>query len=396
MVKLHRCANGSGSILLANAFPSHRVQKLLNCSQYEDVLKKVDVEGLFLQLNEDGSPLRQVFLAMTQKEVLIVEQEIPGFKPTAHGEIDTDTEGLSVDELLPLSTIRFLILDDITKYLTIITYTGQKFRFEMCQLDSSSTKSWGKWRETIMTLNGDQIRTTCDPEDWKTSSVVYLNNGTATHNVERGAGVQPKESSIDSSSSSEDINHKIKLGYYLSDRLCVLYTRSKFSPCDYIEHDCCTRLHSDENMTDINGDMMEPCSEESLNSYSEISKQIVPRKTRSLNDLLDKQCRVFDIKTTKELLSLKRDERVKNEFSNKDRFYSESESSSDSEGEMDDKINLLTGIPSVMQSQGQGRTASDLWSLVRTYFIKRKRFKVIGRFQDIVRQVHFRILSQRF
>ena len=66
-------------------------------------------------------------------------------------------------------------------------------------------------------------------------------------------------------------------------------------------------------MTDINGDMMEPCSEESLNSYSEISKQIVPRKTRSLNDLLDKQCRIFDIKTTKELLSLK-----VNIYSNKD------------------------------------------------------------------------------
>jgi hypothetical protein len=69
----------SGVAKPLQACPSDRVQKLLNCSQYEDVLKKVDVEGLFLQLNEDGSPLRQVFLAMTQKEVLIVEQVISFF-----------------------------------------------------------------------------------------------------------------------------------------------------------------------------------------------------------------------------------------------------------------------------------------------------------------------------
>ncbi|XP_060598219.1 uncharacterized protein LOC132752006 [Ruditapes philippinarum] len=55
----------------------------------------------------------------------------------------------------------------------------------------------------------------------------------------------------------------------------------------------------------------------------------------------------------------------------------------------------VEGLFLQLNEDGQGRTASDLWSLVRTYFIKRKRFKVIGRFQDIVRQVHFRILSQR-
>lgn len=58
----------------SNLFPRHRVQKLLSRALYSGLTTKIEAEGIFIQVAEDGFPVRQVFLAVTEREIFIVKQ----------------------------------------------------------------------------------------------------------------------------------------------------------------------------------------------------------------------------------------------------------------------------------------------------------------------------------
>ena len=207
----------------------------------------------------------------------------------------------------------------------------------MCQLDSGSAYLWKKWREIVRTLNVGPIRTESDPDVWEKSNVVSVRNGAA--NDVRSMGAKPRRlvpifgfqtslyvenakdrtdaerveikenetGSVSSSSSETDVFEKTRLGYTLSDRLCVLYTRSKFLPRRNTEYK--TRLQSEE-MADAGfkkdiRNTMEFDADDILETHTKDQRKCVLRKTRSLNDLLVGQCQVLDKCITKASLKEK-------------------------------------------------------------------------------------------
>lgn len=88
---------------------------------------------------------------------------------------DTEISDLSIDQILPLPVIRFLILDDSSKFFSICSDSGTRFRFEMCQLDLESEQQWERWRDAIIKLGGG--RQSDDVNTWRTSYVIDLSHG---------------------------------------------------------------------------------------------------------------------------------------------------------------------------------------------------------------------------
>ncbi|XP_045174392.2 uncharacterized protein LOC123535711 [Mercenaria mercenaria] len=439
------------AFLSSQRFPRNRVKKLLDRSLYQGVSAEVEAEGLFIQLTGDGFPFRQVFLGLTQREFCIIKQEIENFEPVLNDKRDIEIANLVVDQIIPLPVIRFLILDDSSKYFTILTYPGMRYRFQMCQLDSDSDDMWQKWREIILSLSDDPKST--DPNIWKTSYVIALHSGVATRSkvksayakplgfvAVRNVGIQTTENMIeeitsndnainktsdtglekdsDSSSSSEyDFLEKTKIGYKPKDRLAVLFTRSSFASYNDTENIMCPDTEDtmrsdteDETRPDAGDRIMKPDTKYIMRPDTEDTmrvdtedimrpntenimrpdpEQIMKHELRKTRSLNDLPDSLCKMLDTPiaEPSTLKKLSKVGDSIR-----ASGNESSSESDNDLDE----WTGEAKyTMEHRETARSARDLWSFVRTRVVPRQKSKIIGRFQRIVHLAHFRILSRR-
>ncbi|KAL4225282.1 hypothetical protein ACF0H5_015970 [Mactra antiquata] len=135
-------------------FIQDRVQTLVNSSSDTDLNKNVKVEGSFIQLNHDGLPIRQVFLAITNEDFIIVRQDTDIGSIGLVRSSDDVISDLFFDEIIPLPLLHFFVIDDRAKRFTVCTSHGLLYHFEMCLLDFCTEQDWSRWRAVIARLTG--------------------------------------------------------------------------------------------------------------------------------------------------------------------------------------------------------------------------------------------------
>ncbi|WAR02699.1 hypothetical protein MAR_009257, partial [Mya arenaria] len=135
-----RMLNGNKSTTVRR-YHQGRVRRLLEHLQYPGLVAEVRAEGVFIQLDEQGVPTRQEN----------VDAEPPGPVKTP-----MDISGLSLDHVIPLAVLRFFILDDRARRLTVGTCLDLMFYFEMCQFDVDIDTAWRKWREIVLDIGGEK------------------------------------------------------------------------------------------------------------------------------------------------------------------------------------------------------------------------------------------------
>ncbi|XP_052270187.1 uncharacterized protein LOC127871372 isoform X2 [Dreissena polymorpha] len=153
------------------SFPENRVRRFLAYRKFQGLDSSgVRVEGPFIQLDKHGYPYRQVFLAITFKEFIIIKQSVEEDDATQDSAAFAEITNLSMDHIIPLGFLKFFIIDDRAMRLTAFTFLDGLYHFEMCQLDFNTNTLWKQWREIILCIGGERCAIS-GFHSWTTSGI---------------------------------------------------------------------------------------------------------------------------------------------------------------------------------------------------------------------------------
>ncbi|XP_033751836.1 uncharacterized protein LOC117335765 [Pecten maximus] len=135
-----------------------RLQKLLMSDEYSELEDNVLVEGIFIELDKRGDPLRQVLLGLTRDSFVVAKDVIKDYRkfPSVKydADVDLDISDLEMDWIIPLCYLKITRVPN-ERVLNILSQNGRHRYYMMSNIGGNVKKKWSTWTERVKYIHDD-------------------------------------------------------------------------------------------------------------------------------------------------------------------------------------------------------------------------------------------------
>ncbi|XP_069132807.1 uncharacterized protein [Argopecten irradians] len=135
-----------------------RLQKLLMSGEYTELEDNVLVEGIFIELDKRGDPLRQVLLGLTRDSFLVAKEVVTDYRrfPSVKydADVDLDINDLEMDWIIPLCYIEISRVPN-ERVLNILSQNGRHRYYMLSNIGGNMKKIWHTWMDRVKYIHDD-------------------------------------------------------------------------------------------------------------------------------------------------------------------------------------------------------------------------------------------------